>query len=359
MSDISSDDPDRIESRLEETCARMDSRLNALEDRLSPSQLMDDAMRYFREGQAAGFLKDLSSTLLSNPVPTLMAGAGLAWLAASAFRGPSTERGTESTGDRLQSQVEAAARAVMRRDDESDAEFHERVQAARGKALGLVRDAQESSDGFGARISGALRSGRDKLSNIAGAATAAAGEMAAQAGDVLGVNNGASAPGQAGGGQAGVGQSGGGQSGGGQSGGMMSSLTGNAILLGAVGLGVGAVLGAVLPRFEFEEKALGDVADAARDTVKQTARDIVDRGGAAVQETLDAGLASARSHGLDTELTLGETARAATSGELLQNVTEVARETIEAGKNALQGATGAETDQGGESGRPSNREQAA
>ena len=45
-------DPREIEQELEATRARMNRTLNEIEDRLSPGQLVDQAMSYFKNGPA-------------------------------------------------------------------------------------------------------------------------------------------------------------------------------------------------------------------------------------------------------------------------------------------------------------------
>jgi hypothetical protein len=47
MMSASEADPDRIEEDLARTRARMDGRLSALQERLSPGQILDDLMAYF------------------------------------------------------------------------------------------------------------------------------------------------------------------------------------------------------------------------------------------------------------------------------------------------------------------------
>src|SRR3954451_15711571 len=82
MSDATSE-PDRIERDLEHTRARMDNHLNALQDRLSPGQILDDMMAYFRGSEGADFTRNLTDNVRSNPLPAALTGIGLTWLMAS------------------------------------------------------------------------------------------------------------------------------------------------------------------------------------------------------------------------------------------------------------------------------------
>lgn len=82
-----SDDTNVIERDLAETRARMDRRLDALQDRLSPGQIANDALAYVQGGDGADFARDLVARVKANPLPAVVTGVGLAWLMAS-------ERGT-------------------------------------------------------------------------------------------------------------------------------------------------------------------------------------------------------------------------------------------------------------------------
>lgn len=75
--------PDEIEADLNETRARMEADLEALQDRLSPGYLMDEAMRYVRGGGAAEYFRNLGEMAKRNPMPLALVGTGLAWLAFS------------------------------------------------------------------------------------------------------------------------------------------------------------------------------------------------------------------------------------------------------------------------------------
>ena len=86
--------PDEIEADLSETRARMEADLAALQDRLSPGYLMDEAMRYVRSGGVAEYFRNLGGMAKRNPMPLALVGTGLAWLAFSGRRGAEDFEGT-------------------------------------------------------------------------------------------------------------------------------------------------------------------------------------------------------------------------------------------------------------------------
>ena len=85
--------PDEIEADLDHTRARMEADLAALQDRLSPGYLMDEALRYVRTGAVAEYFRNLGEAAKRNPMPLALVGTGLAWLAFSGRR-DSGEAGT-------------------------------------------------------------------------------------------------------------------------------------------------------------------------------------------------------------------------------------------------------------------------
>lgn len=75
--------PHDIERELDERRMHISSTLDALENRLTPGQLVDTSLSYLREGPAGEYVRNLRSTVGENPVPVTLVGLGLAWLAMS------------------------------------------------------------------------------------------------------------------------------------------------------------------------------------------------------------------------------------------------------------------------------------
>lgn len=73
---------DDLEEDIEQTRADMNETLHALENRLLPSQLVDQALNYFRgaNDSSTEFTARLSQSIKSNPVPATLLGISLAWL---------------------------------------------------------------------------------------------------------------------------------------------------------------------------------------------------------------------------------------------------------------------------------------
>ena len=158
--------------------------------------------------------------------------------------------------------------------------YKDRLHDAMGSALGIARSAQDTAETYASRLAESLAStrrsllegahdlrdsGSDALAGVAGGARQAGNRFADGADAARGAGSD-----------------------------MLSSVMDSPIILGALGLGIGALLGALVPQTEAEEKALGGVAGQARTALRDVTQDIVDRGGAVAQRALDAGRESGR-----------------------------------------------------------------
>jgi hypothetical protein len=74
---------DRIEADIARTRARMDDRLDQLQDHLSPKQMLNDAIAYVRGGDGSAMTSDLFARARANPMPFALIGMGIAWLMTS------------------------------------------------------------------------------------------------------------------------------------------------------------------------------------------------------------------------------------------------------------------------------------
>ena len=181
------------EREAEATRHRLADTLDELHDRLTPGHMLDEVLSYARGG-GAGFMRALSNAARENPVPTLLIGAGCAMFlaektgmtrmafsgnekrSADAFRG-GTETATEalsSAGHSMRSTVSDAADSMTDRASSVAAGMRQRAASA-GDA---VSDAAAS---VGNRVSGAAASVGDAVSGAA----ATVGNAAASAGDRL------------------------------------------------------------------------------------------------------------------------------------------------------------------------------
>jgi hypothetical protein len=74
-----------MERDVEAQRERIERRIGDIQERLSPGQLLDEALGHVRHG-GAKFASTLGDDLASNPIPTALLGVSLAWLIAGANR---------------------------------------------------------------------------------------------------------------------------------------------------------------------------------------------------------------------------------------------------------------------------------
>ena len=336
MSDANSN-PAEIERNLDRTRARLNRNLETLEDRLSPDRLMDQAVEYLRSGQGAAFTRNLGASIRENPLPAAITGIGLAWLMASGGRqqtysGSGTYRGVSPAGlygsrHHLHERAHQAGLAVTRADHDSDETHRDRMDDARASVLGIRRKASESSQAFSTRIQDAmdaakewvsdsashlqdqanglgdrLHDARDRVSGASGSMQGTAQDWAGSASDMM-------------------------DRGRQRSNDMMGALTGNPLLMGALAVTAGAVIGVLLPETSTEHQYLGAAGERARGTLRDAAQDAVHRGQTAVQAGMDAARDSAKDAGFST----GQSA-----SDLTAKARTVAEAALSAGKDAAQ-----------------------
>ena len=75
---------DEVQRDVERHRADLRDTVDELQDRLSPGQLFDRAVNYFWEQPRAGGQSRLTRAIVENPLPVLVIGAGLVWLAVAA-----------------------------------------------------------------------------------------------------------------------------------------------------------------------------------------------------------------------------------------------------------------------------------
>jgi len=293
-------------------------------------------MAYFRGSEGGDFARNLMSSVQNNPMPAALTGIGLAWLMASnphpkpASTSPSPAEIPPRTDmsspapwpgiNEFDRHIRDAEAGVVRQHDDDDLSFDNRVDEARGKAIGLVRDAQDTAETFATRVQDGLTTARRSVTNAAQNLTDKATDTARQVKEAVGNTSDQLARGT--------------QTAQQMADNLLSNMADNPILLGAIGLTVGAMLGALVPQSEQEQAALGDVGRRAREGAGEIAQEAVNRGAAVARQVVDAARDSAADEGL-TGKSAGHFVDEALKGNLAGNVGEIARDVLKAGDEAI------------------------
>lgn len=312
-----------IESDLEATRGRIDSTIDALQERFSPNRMVDDVMSWVQQGGGSDVMRTVGNTVSSNPIPAAMIGIGVTWLLVNQARGGSSSQGyagnggsygsdnryrpyrygdqgrdfgydrdyagnrygSESYGDRyygegrssrsygqnrnegpsLLERAKAAFDSVVRQGSETAEDFERRRYEAQGKILGLTQDAGESASAFADRIKRMTSDMTERAGSWASAAAEEGGQMVddlkqrASSGVRAARDTGRQT---------------------------VNYLQEQPVLMALTGLAVGAVMGMLLPASRREQELLGDAGRSVREQARSMYDDVAERAQGAAGEAM-------------------------------------------------------------------------
>jgi hypothetical protein len=126
---------EQFEREAEEARWRLQGSLEELRARVTLGALIDQVVEYARRGPAGEFVRKLGREVQENPMPLVLVGIGIAWLAVSASRSSSALiTGAAESVSRKAAVVGAATRDVVGRTSEAAA----RLAAEIGDASNTV-----------------------------------------------------------------------------------------------------------------------------------------------------------------------------------------------------------------------------
>jgi ElaB/YqjD/DUF883 family membrane-anchored ribosome-binding protein len=246
---------ERTRAEIERTRADMSETVDAIQERLSPENLKEQAKDRVREatvGRAQEAGSGIVETIRANPVPAALTGIGLGWLLVSAGRSSSS----------AQARYGGKAYSYPPTYDYSP-RYEE--QGAEGSSAGQ-----------------ALERARDKVGETASQAQDRAGEVADQAQDrVSRLGEQARYQAQR------------------ASGGFQRMLRENPLTVGALAVGVGAAVGLAVPQTGQEHEVMGE----ARDTLVEKAQEKVDEAQQKVQRVAEEAQSAAQGEAENQGLT--------------------------------------------------------
>ena len=153
-------DPADLERQAEALRADMDRTLSALERKFSPEQLIDRSLGSLRE-HGGELSQTLGATMRNNPVPIVLTLAGLTWLVASSYNSrqpPGQDLSSRFARSGVGQKLQQGAQTARERLSETAASTRDRWSATTQSA----RDRFASSASMGSgRVSSRLHSARD------------------------------------------------------------------------------------------------------------------------------------------------------------------------------------------------------
>jgi hypothetical protein len=273
-----------IEREVQESRADIEHTLGAIQERLSPGQLVDQALGYFRGGRGADFARNLGDSIAANPIPIALMGVGLAWMMMGGQR---SARNGEGAGSGHWDE-----RSPYWDEDPDPVEGHYGSFAE--EDLSYLGPEADQGGGFGEGLKEAGRSAKDRMGDL-GEQAGQAAEQARRAGERA-RDVGARARERVGRARSGMAERAhdararAGYYGRRARRGMVRSFEEQPLVLGAIGLAIGAALGAALPPTETEDELMGETRDEALRRATRAGREQVGK----VREAASSVAAAAR-----------------------------------------------------------------
>ena len=182
MTDVVVAKANAVEQGLDATRTRLGGHLDQLRERMTPGQVLDDVVRYFRGREGADFGRNLLSNVKDNPLPAAVTGVGLVWLMATNGRTAVTKSNSVVTSEPMRrdraheafisrrdeindvrARVRMAEQSVTRGNEESEDAYLMRREDALGYAIGIARQPQDTHESFRGRIQSFLADSKDSL----------------------------------------------------------------------------------------------------------------------------------------------------------------------------------------------------
>jgi hypothetical protein len=229
--------PERLEREIDETRADLTDTVDALARKFSPGELLDRSLGVVKE-HGGEFAVNLRDSIKEKPLAALLTSIGLAWLMAPVSNNRSRSWTSSSGRDYSTSDYSMPDDGS---EDWSD-ETKSTLSRAREKLSDSGHKLKDAVTGARDRLSGARERISDRSSSMSESVsrtTASAREQAAMARERFN-----------------------------------SVKEQEPLVLGVIGLAVGALIGGVLPRSETENRLIGEASDATKGEMKTKARDV-------------------------------------------------------------------------------------
>lgn len=270
--------PEEIERDIERTRAEVSSTIDAIQEKLTPGEMMDQALQYIRGSGGGDFGRALGRAVRDNPMPVALIGVGLAWLAMGSRARSDTSPWSDDAYDDggYASGLSRSRRSALTSSDygsvagdrsdyaggmprdyaDDDLEANQGGPGIKDKVAGAAASVKDTVTGAAASVKDTVASATSRVREGVSSATGRARSMASDTGQRAGMLRArtraradrtySSA---------------------------MRMVDDQPLVLGAVGLAVGAALGAALPSTRREDQLMGEVRDNLLEGASDTARE--------------------------------------------------------------------------------------
>ena len=259
MKDTDTRSPEEIESDIARTRADFSSTIDAIQHKLSPSEMMDNAVDYALSTPPGAFSMNLVNSVRDNPIPVALIGVGIAWLMAAGRQPhePVRQRYARSARRPVRSayvdeyegiddgEYYAARDYGAGTGDTEEGVMRRMASKTSETTHDLKEKVSETASAVSGRVQQAGQSAKSRLQETAGSAQARMSDVTRRS--QAQVERAKDRFGQ--------------------------MLDEQPLVMGAVGLAVGAALGAVIPNTRRENEMMGSTRDDLLDRAKETARE--------------------------------------------------------------------------------------
>lgn len=244
-------DPDDIERDVRATRAEVSSTIDAIQSKLTPGQMMDQALSYMRTSLPADFGRNLTDSVRNNPVPVALVGIGLAWMMMSGRSGSVQHaRRHDADWDGMSGSSESD------RWSGSAASSSSTGQSSGSAVSGTMSSIGDKAHQMADRTRAMAGSARERMSSGMESTRARMSDLSHRSRDsMLRARDS-----------------------------MSQMIDEQPLVLGALGIAVGAALGAALPVTQRENALMGGMRDDLMAKARDTARDYADRAAGKARE---------------------------------------------------------------------------
>ena len=280
---------EQLEREIEEDRRRIEERMDAIQAKMSPGQLLDEALSYAKASGGGEYAANLGNAMKTNPIPVALMGVSMAWLMAnprgsrvavahgedevehplapvtgSVRRvGPAQGNGggryshfTDEAGSRFRALTDESGRRAGHFMDEAGKTYRGFADAT-GRQIHDIRDETgrlfDEASGWAAKTWGRLSSTAGKAGHSVMSGARSVGDGALSAGDQMRDYAGE------------LNES------------IARHFRDQPLIGGALAFALGAAIGAALPHTRREDEAMGEMAEGVRNQLSTKAADALDK----------------------------------------------------------------------------------
>jgi ElaB/YqjD/DUF883 family membrane-anchored ribosome-binding protein len=279
----------QLEREAEQTRSQLAQTLDELRERITPGQLVDQAVDYAKDSGGGLFVRNLGRQATDNPLPVALIGAGVAWLMLSNGRrssnAASINRAAETAIDRArQSMTDVSVRLGESSQQagsqarEFGNETSERLSDWASDTTGRVTDARdrfrEMASSARSRAEQSAQEARSRASQVASSLSENAASTydtaKSRAADAYETAAGRTRQAAS---QMSNTVSGLGQWTAGATRDLLQFCKSQPLVLAGIGMALGAIVGALIPPTETEDQLMGETSDQLKDQAREAAND--------------------------------------------------------------------------------------